>query len=45
MESTTGYIFTPCVGSFTSPGITKTPDRRDQRMLVSHPKDIEIHNL
>ena len=21
MESTTGYTFTPCVGSFTSPGI------------------------
>ena len=22
-----------------------TPDRRDQRLLVSHPKDTEIHNL
>ena len=30
-----------CVGSFTSPGI----DRRDQGLLVSHPKDTEINNL
>ena len=25
--------------------LTYTPDRRDQRLLVSHPKDTEIHNL
>ena len=35
-ESTTGYTFTPCAGSFTSPYI---PDRRDHRLLVSLPKD------
>ena len=32
-ESTTGYTFTPCVGSFTS------TDRRDHCFLVSLPKD------
>ena len=36
-ESTTGYTFTPGVGSFTSPGIE--PDRRDHRLLVSLLKD------
>ena len=25
--------------------LAKTPDRRDQRLIVSHPKDTEIHNL
>ena len=30
-ESTTGYTFTPCVGSVTSPGI----DRRHHWLLVS----------
>ena len=36
-ESTTGYTFTPCVGSFTSPGIdTKY---KDHLLLVSLPKD------
>ena len=47
MESTTGYTFTPCVGSFTSPGIDTrlSADRRDQRLLVSHPEDTEIHNV
>ena len=34
-ESTTGYTFTSCAGSFTSPGI----DTRDHRLLVSLPKD------
>ena len=29
------------VGYFTSPGIY-TPDRRDQRLLVSHPKDTDL---
>ena len=43
MESTTGYTFTPGVGSFTSPGI----DTREKgpTALVSHPKDTEIQNL
>ena len=36
-ESTTGYTFTPCVGSFTSHGIE--PDKMDHRLLVSLPKD------
>ena len=44
MESMTGYTFTPCVGSFTSPDI-KTPDRRDQRLLVFPSKDRDTQSL
>ena len=35
MESTTGYPFNPCVGSFTSPGIViDISDRRDPQILL-----------
>ena len=36
-ESTTGYTFTSCVGSFTSTGIVTR--QKDHRLLVSLPKD------
>ena len=37
MESTTGYTFTPCVGSFTSPEIDTR--QKGPMVLVSLPKD------
>ena len=37
-ESTTGYTFTPCVGSFTSPGI-ETRQKGPPAFLMSLPKD------
>ena len=36
-ESTTGYTFTPCVGSFTSPGIDIR--QKGPPALMSLPKD------
>ena len=38
VESTTGYIFTPFVGYFISPGI----GRRDRRLLMSPPSAISF---
>ena len=40
-ESTVGYTFTPCVGSFTSPGI-ETRQKGPPAFLVSLPKDMQM---
>ena len=39
-ESTTGYTFTPCMGSFTSPGIDTRQKRSFETAVVGTPMSV-----